>query len=73
MTDPTLTQALSTPCKRCGGMPIEHDGPRVCRIRCAKCNNTVLVWKGLPNNKEREIAARQWVERNKEVEDDRVR
>ena len=67
MTDPTLTQALSTPCRRCGGMPsvMKAHLPFAVWIvlHCPVCKVSTTA------SESKDDAARQWVEMNKEVQD----
>lgn len=66
MTDPTLTQALSTPCKRCGVMPRHQKWEVYNALICKNKDCQAMTnWGALSGN----FAARQWVEMNKEVED----
>ena len=60
MTDPTLTEALATPCKRCGGMPKTRAFTCGFHVYCPQCE--VLS----ANFMTEQQAARQWVEMNKE-------
>ena len=67
VTDPTLTDALSTPCGRCGGMPEGMSGvsPVYANhiLYCRTCGTPTEAHENVTG------AARQWVEMNKEVED----